>query len=318
VPANRQFLRIRRDPSIVALLFSRFVRPPNTVCHGAAVEHRGRCHRIGRSRRACSVRRSVTGCLIIFVILSSTAPAATQQAAGPGLLDRVNALEDRQRALEQQLELLAALLDSNSAAREAIDLELKAAGPIPLQPVVVSGLPTVGSTTARLALIEFSDFLCPYCRRYFNDTWPLIDREFIQTGKVLYVFHYLPLTALHPMAMRAATAAECASRQDRFWQMRDRLFAQPHEFARDDLLRHAAAVKLNPDEFIHCMDNSDSTSGIQHQVATANRLSISATPTFLLGVIDDDGRVRVMRRIAGAQSAAVFAAALEQIRREVR
>lgn len=90
--------------------------------------------------------------------------------------------------------------------------------------VEVGGLPKLGRDNAPITMVEFSDLQCPFCLRFFKDTFPQLKKDYIDTGKVQFYFRHLPLTQLHPMAMSFANAAECANDQGKFWEMHDKIY----------------------------------------------------------------------------------------------
>src|SRR2546430_12022945 len=89
-----------------------------------------------------------------------------------------------------------------------------------------------GRSDAPITLYEMSDFQCPYCRAFALGTMPLLEQEYITTGKVRLVYINLPLTTVHPNAQAAAQVALCAARQDRFWAMHDMLFRHQDQWAK--------------------------------------------------------------------------------------
>jgi protein-disulfide isomerase len=82
-----------------------------------------------------------------------------------------------------------------------------------------------GSANAKVALVEFSDFQCPFCVKFEQEIMPTLSREYIETGKVLLVFRHYPQSTLHPQAFAAAEFAECAGRQGQFWPFHSLLTA---------------------------------------------------------------------------------------------
>ncbi|MBI2443137.1 MAG: thioredoxin domain-containing protein [Candidatus Levybacteria bacterium] len=90
--------------------------------------------------------------------------------------------------------------------------------------VAPGGLPMLGKDDAPVTMIEFSDLQCPFCLRFFQNSFPQIKKNYIDTGKVKFYFRHLPLTQLHPMAMPFANAAECANEQNKFWEMHDKIY----------------------------------------------------------------------------------------------
>jgi protein-disulfide isomerase len=184
--------------------------------------------------------------------------------------------------------------------------------PVPAEPVSVAGAPVLGHADARVAMIAFSDFECPFCGRFANDILPEIKAKYIDTGKVKFVFRHLPLTRIHPRAVPAAEAAECAARQGRFWEMHDRLFADPTKLQNADIAAYAEALGLDEAALATCLQGQASAR-VQEDVALATTLKLTGTPAFLLGVMQADGTVKVAEIMAGARPAAEFAVSLEKI-----
>lgn len=166
-----------------------------------------------------------------------------------------------------------------------------------------------GSPSARIALIEFSDFQCPFCGRYARETSPAIQKEFVDSGKVVYVFRHLPLQAIHPFAVKAAQAAECAGMQDQFWAMHDALFQDQHALEPPQLRAHAGRLGLDLPKFSECIDAPPDILG--PDLAEARRIGITSTPTFLIGAIQPDRTVEIVSRINGVQPLDVFRATLD-------
>ena len=81
-----------------------------------------------------------------------------------------------------------------------------------------------GNTDAKVTVIEFSDFQCPFCKQHVEETQPALDEEFVDSGKVMWVFKHFPLS-IHPQAPAAGAAAECAADQGKFWEMHELLFS---------------------------------------------------------------------------------------------
>lgn len=123
-----------------------------------------------------------------------------------------------------------------SVFKEAIDFELKG-GDWNNAPVTIAG--QVGKTkvslnlgdaifkgdaNAKVVLVEFSDFQCPFCARFYSDTLGQLEKEYVDTGKVKFVYKHFPLISIHPYAQKAAEASECAREQGKFWEMHDMMF----------------------------------------------------------------------------------------------
>jgi len=158
---------------------------------------------------------------------------------------------------------------------------------------------TKGHESASVAVIEFADYQCPFCGRSAIDVAPQLLHEFVDTGKVKYVFVNFPLEKIHPFAFKAAEAAECSRRQGQYWEMHDKLFANQRALGETDLLRYADALGLRHNEFASCLDG-ETQSTIREQVALGHRLQLNSTPTFLIGDIERDGSIALKRKINGA------------------
>lgn len=97
--------------------------------------------------------------------------------------------------------------------------------PLPGKVSVGNGhLPLLGSEKAKVTVIEFSDFQCPFCKQMFTNALSQIKKEYIDSGKIKFYYRHLPLTSIHPNAMIAAEASECANEQGKFWEYHDMLF----------------------------------------------------------------------------------------------
>lgn len=186
---------------------------------------------------------------------------------------------------------------------------------VPAAPVSLQGAPTRGSRDARVAIIEYSDFACPHCASFARDTLPLLMQMYIDPGTVMLAFRHLPSERLHPLALTAAEAAECAAQQGRFWEMHDRMFTADFEVNTQSLGRLADAIGLNTPRFAECLQGAHTSSRIREDVLGASHVGVGGTPTFLLGFVQPDGRVQVVKRMGGALPYARFAEALEEILR---
>jgi protein-disulfide isomerase len=148
-----------------------------------------------------------------------------------------------------------------------------------------------GNLDAPLVVIEFSDFECPFCREHALGSQPLIDEALVDTGEVLWVFKHLPLE-IHPGALSAAVAAECAADQGLFWEMHDLLFASAARWAGEgvdtdaELILLADELGLSRAVFSACFDGRDALQRVLADITDATGI-ISSTPSF---VVIQDGR----------------------------
>jgi protein-disulfide isomerase len=184
--------------------------------------------------------------------------------------------------------------------------------PVPVQPVSLEGAQILGSRTAPVAIVEFSDFQCPFCGRFARDSWPTIQRTYVQSGKVLFAFREFPLEAIHNSALGAAKAAECAGLQGQFWKLHDVLFADQAHLTSAVLEADASTAGLDRQKFDQCLSGW-AEAKVKADEGAGERLAVSGTPTFFIGRLQPDGGVKVVRRMSGAPATAVFGAVIDAV-----
>jgi len=167
-----------------------------------------------------------------------------------------------------------------------------------------------GKEDAPVTIVEFTDYQCPYCRRFDQNTFADLKKNYIETGKVRFLARDLPLE-FHANAQRAAEAARCAGDQGKYWEMRQELFAVGGELSREAMVRDAQSLALNEPAFTSCLDSEKHKAEILADLAESTRLRISGTPTFVVGRSGKDALEGV--RINGAQPLGVFDAAIRQV-----
>jgi protein-disulfide isomerase len=161
-------------------------------------------------------------------------------------------------------------------------LKTKTTVTISLEPPRVAvddgGRPVRGPESAKVEMIEFSDFQCPFCQR----ANPTVEQVLKTYGdKIKFVYRHYPLPN-HPNARPAAEAAACAETQGRFWEYHDRLFANPTRLADADLKAHAAALGLDTAAFDACFDNHQQKAGVDADIAAADAAGVTGTPAFFI------------------------------------
>lgn len=160
--------------------------------------------------------------------------------------------------------------------------------------------PFRGPSNAAVTIIEFSDYQCPFCKRYVDETLPLILDTY--GDRVRYVFHDFPIEQLHPQAALAAQGARCAFDQGKFWEYHDLLFQKQGALAADNLKGYAAKLGLDQKTFDGCLDSGKYAQEVQDDFDEARALSVTATPTFFING----------RKLVGAQSFATFQTIIEE------
>jgi len=180
------------------------------------------------------------------------------------------------------------------------------------QTVSVVGSASMGELSAPVGVVVFSDFECPFCGKFAQETQSVLTERFIKTGKVRLAFRHFPL-AMHKNAQLAARAAECARPERRFWEFHDVLFSNQKTINKDELPRLGREAGLS-DTWWACASgsNTGSTDLVVRDLAEANALGIVSTPTVLIGALTND-MIEVQTVIGGAKPAADFIAAIERL-----
>ena len=213
-----------------------------------------------------------------------------------------------QKAMQTELEKIKSLLRGRQTAAPQAPKEIKEIL------VSVEDDPFKGERTAKLAIVEFSDYQCPFCARHFRETLPQIETDYIKTGKVKYVFRNFPIESIHPLAFKAAEAAHCAGEQEKYWEMHDRLFSNQKALGLKDLSLHAQALRLNLANFQQCLDSGKQAAKIRKDKGDGQTAGVRATPTFFFGLTESEGsKVRALLIIGGAQPYSTFKQALERL-----
>lgn len=163
-----------------------------------------------------------------------------------------------------------------------------------------------GSPEAPVWVVEVSDFQCPFCKRWHEETYPIIKKEYVETGKVRLAYVNFPLPA-HKNAWPAAEAAMCAAAQNKFWEMHDRLFETQDQWGPSGaplVIFDSLATGLGLDiaHFNQCVTSQELKPTIQGDIDRAEQTGVEATPTFIIG----------SQVISGAQPPDVFRKAIDE------
>ena len=176
--------------------------------------------------------------------------------------------------------------------------------------ISVSGSPMLGDPEAPLTLTEFSDYQCPYCRRFFETTLPALKAEYIETGKLRYVFRDFPLDRIHPQAREAAEGAHCAGEQGQYWAMHDLMFHNQEALQVEQLQAYARRIGLDAVAFDSCLERGTYAGAVQRDVEEGTVAGVQGTPAFFLGKTSADGTVQGIM-ISGARPITAFRHTIE-------
>lgn len=188
------------------------------------------------------------------------------------------------------------------------------AGDSPLVPV--SAERALGSPTAAIAIVEFGDYQCPYCRAFHAETFVKLRSAYIDTGKARYFYKDFPLMRIHAHAFGASVVAYCAGAQRHFWEMQDLLYANQARLGAALYAELADDLKLDRTQFDACRRSQAAQAAVFRDFKDGRRMRITGTPTFLLGRVDGD-HVIVERVATGMPAFEVFARELDALRRRV-
>lgn len=175
--------------------------------------------------------------------------------------------------------------------------------PSPIAPKVnldIGDDPVKGDPDAPVTIIEFSDFECPFCGRFYSDTLGQLEKEYIDTGKVKFVYKDFPLS-FHPQAEPAAVAASCAGEQGKFWEYHDKIFDNQASLSSGSYTTWASELGLDASKFKECVDSGKYEAEIQEDIKEGSAAGVKGTPAFFI-----NGQL-----VSGAQPFSVFQQAIE-------
>lgn len=179
--------------------------------------------------------------------------------------------------------------------------------------------PVIGDENAPITMIEFSDYECPFCKSFFDQTLPQIKKNYIDTGKVKLVYRDLPLSFHDPMATKEAIAANCAREQGgdtKYFEYHDEIFnrtvSNGNGLNDDDLTSIAADIGLNASQFVTCQGDDSQEQEVKKDLADAAAAGATGTPTFIIGKSTPDGNIDG-QLLVGAQPFAAFEAVFKTL-----
>ena len=250
---------------------------------------------------------AVVGLIVmtLSLVFPTSGAAQNREREAAALHAELEALKAGQALIQKELEDIKRLL---------LNGPTEPAQPLPAALISLSNAPAKGNLDAPLTLIEFSDYQCPFCARHARDTLAELNREYVSTGKIRYVFRNFPIEGIHPLAFRAHEAAACAAEQGKFWEMHALLFASPKAADPEVLIKHAESIGVEISQFRTCFDNRRSAARVRQDIADGRSLGVNGTPMFFLAMTEPNGGpVKALRMLRGAQDFAAFRNAIESL-----
>lgn len=157
-----------------------------------------------------------------------------------------------------------------------------------------------GPADAKVTIVEFSDFQCPFCERFYTDAYKQIKSQYVDTGKARFAFAHFPLS-FHPNARPAANAAECVAEQGKFFEYHDKIFENQASLSDASYKQWAQDLGLNITQFNSCYDSKKYDTVIGTELDLGQRVGVSGTPSVFV-----NGKL-----IVGAQPFSTFKTAID-------
>ena len=223
------------------------------------------------------IKRSTFNSLIIAIIIITAIAAFFAGSFVSNLNSEQISQKELDNAIaELELKILEKQLPTNQPS-------------IPLK-ISSGNNPVIGNPDAPITIIEFSDFQCPFCAKFHMQTLPTIMDEYINKGTVKLVFRDFPIQSIHPNAVPASIAAECANEQGEFEQMYHMLFEKQKEWSNLETAyaitafnQYASELQLNEEKFDSCIKNVKYIEEVQKDLNEGRTYGVTGTPGFFIG-----------------------------------
>lgn len=249
------------------------------------------------------VNRSVVIVMLLGLVFTS---GCVSNGAGETDRTEIERLKKENALLKRQISLMRRLLQLTNSQRKTV-FRSRAS-------VVRFGTnPVLGDANATLALIEFSDYFCPYCRRFHNNTFELIKKNYIDKGKLLYIYRDYP-RGMAEKAIEAAIAVNCAGNQGAYWKMQKILYRHSPEINRVFYKSTAKALGLDGQKYEVCLNSDQQRSDVKRDYDYGTSLGIRGTPTFYVGRVKGN-KITATTTIVGAQPYSKFSQTIERLLR---
>lgn len=248
---------------------------------------------------------------VAVLALLSLSPPQSQTDEIAALRREVQALKTQQTAMDRDLQTIKSLLQGLAQPRAQADPQDSFVN----KTITLTNEPTKGNAAAKVTLVEVSDYHCPFCRRQNQQTMPQLMADYVNTGKVRYVFVDYPIAQLHPDAFKSHEAAACAGDQGKYWQMHDLLFTNTPVRDASQLTANAGTIGVDTKKFEACLNGGNGGAhapAIRESIARMQQLGVGGTPLVLIGFTPVPGSpMKIVSSVYGAQSYPAFKSALD-------
>ena len=242
--------------------------------------------------------------LLVFVLLACSDNTVQSKKADTDwvkdeILQQLSELRKEVKSLKDDVAKIDGKLDSKIVNRGA--------GKAPKEVKLNSGI-SFGDSNAKIAIVEFTDYQCPFCARHSKTVLPQLMKGYINSGKVRYVMYDFPLS-FHAQAKHASVAARCAGKQAKYWEMHNAIFGNQRSLGEEFYIQTAKKLKLNEAAFRDCLVDQTVLQKVEQNIEYGNQLGVTGTPKFYVGKVSNDVINNIIV-ISGAQSYAAFSRAI--------
>ncbi len=231
-------------------------------------------------------------CIVSFTLLLCSSLSIAQEWISEEVLQQLSEIRQELKELKTQVQKLNQVIDGATQAKK---------NPLVGQSISLDHLPMKGDPSAKIAIVEFTDLECGFCRRHSLQTLPKIQEHYVKTNKLQYFAMQFPLS-FHRNAKGASIAALCAEQQQKgaYWHYHQGLFNKTIAFNQTAYREAAKALQLEQNQYAACLDSQAMATLIDQQSAVGSSLGVSGTPAFFIGRIKENQLVD-LRLISGAQ-----------------
>jgi len=257
---------------------------------------------------------------LLSLVLCAAAPVGAGAQTDQTASEESASLQHEESALLRELavireEIEKLRMEVGDLREKVTDIHrvaVRPSAPPPPESVELDENRALGSAEATVAIVEFSDYQCPYCERFFSQTFPRLNENYIDTGKVRFYFRDFPLTQIHPQAKSAAIAANCAGQQGAYWEMHHGLFANQSELGTELYQELAQELDMDLAAFDSCLAEPTEAQNVDKDLAYGQTLTVQGTPHYFVGLVEDGQLVNVLR-VNGAQPYELFSKVIDSL-----